>query len=322
MGNGSSGAGGLVGGRTGVIQGYTGTSGAAGAKAKGKTGKAGQAGQVDEAKVDRIDRDDESNNQMLVEIIDERKEKREGDVLCPPGHSPGVRWVDGDAFRCDKNGRTIAPTFGDVDQGNLGDSWLMATLASVAHACPKHLLERCDKSRDSNDEFGVRLGKLEVRIRPEFSSEGYADPLPSGQTDTLWVALFEKAFAKRSANSYANLELGNPARALELLTGKPSYRMSIHNGTSLEALTMRLDEGKRDSRAMVLTTRESGVSSPLHPEHAYAIIGVHDVAGSRCVKVYNPWGTKGGTRSIESVIYEVKLDDVRSNGASLFVSGG
>jgi hypothetical protein len=298
-------------GRTGVVKGYADVGGAGGKKSA-KTGK------IDEGNVDRIDRDDPSNK-MLVEIVGEREgRKKDSDVAAPSGHSTGVRWVDGDAFRTDSKGRTIAPTFGDVDQGNLGDSWLLASLAAVAHAGPQHLLKRCDKTKNERGEFGVRLGKLEILVTPDFSAEGYADPLPNTQTDTLWVALFEKAFAKREGNSYAALEVGNPSRALELLTGRPSVRTSIQNGTELGRLSKLISEGRRDGRAMVLTTRESGVSSPMQPEHAYAVLEIHE----GIVKVYNPWGTKGGTRSIDSVIHDVKIDDLRANCAALFVSGG
>jgi len=318
LGGGSSGAGGsafINGGRTGVIKGYSDVGGGAAAK------KAKKSGQVDESKADRIDRDDPSNA-MLVEIVDERGKKKDNDVLCPPGHSPGVRYVEGDAFRTDKAGRTMPPTFSDVDQGNLGDSWLLASLAAVSFTAPQHLLKRCDKVKNSDGEFGVRLGKIEILVSPEFSSEGYADPIPNGLENTLWVALFEKAFAKREGNSYGALEIGNPSRALELLTGKPSVRMSIHTATDLAKLGTRIADGRKDGRAMVLATRESGVSSPLHPEHVYAVLDLYDKAGERMVKVYNPWGTKGGTRTIESVIHEVKLDDIRANCGALYVSGG
>jgi|SRR5687767_3776233 len=318
LGGGSGGAGGsafINGGRTGTIKGYSDVGGGTAAK------KAKKSGQVDETKADRIDRDDPSNA-MLVEIVDERGRKKDNDVLCPPGHSPGVRYVEGDAFRTDKAGRTMPPTFSDVDQGNLGDSWLLASLAAVAYTSPQHLLKRCDKTKNSDGEFGVRLGKIEIFVSPEFSAEGYADPIPNGLENALWVALFEKAFAKREGNSYGALEIGNPSRALELLTGKPSSRTSIHTATDLGKLAARIAEGRKDGRAMVLATRESGVSSPMHPEHVYAVLDLYEKGGERMVKVYNPWGTKGGTRAIENVIHEVKLDDIRANCGALFVSGG
>jgi calpain family cysteine protease len=315
LGNGGSGGAGGIGGRTGVIQGYTGVGKGAAAK------KAKQSGAVDEAKADRIDRDDPSNG-MLVEIVDDRGKKKENDVLCPPGHSPGVRYVEGDAFRTDKAGRTMPPTFSEVDQGNLGDSWLLASLAAIAHAAPQHLLKRCDKTKNSDGEFGVRLGKIEIPVSPEFSAEGYADPIPNGQTDTLWVALFEKAFAKREGNSYAALEIGNPSRALELLTGRPSIRMSISMVTELDRISTRISDARKDGCAMVLITRESGVSSPMHPEHVYAVLDMYEKSGEKIVKVYNPWGTKGGSRAVDNVIHEVKLDDLRTNCAALVVSGG
>jgi hypothetical protein len=315
LGNGGSGGAGGIGGRTGIIQGYSGVGGGAATK------KAKKGGSVEEAKADRIDRDDPSNA-MLVEIVDEHSRKKGDSVLCPSGHSPSVIWVDGDAFRTDKAGLTVPPTFSDVDQGNLSDSWLLASLAAVARSSPQHLLKRCDQKRSPEGEFTVRLGKVDIFVTPEFSSEGYADPMPNSQTDTLWVALFEKAFAKREGNSYAAIEIGTPSIALQLLTGRPTVRSSIHPGTELDRLWAKMTDAKKDGRAMVLTTRESGVSSPMHPEHAYALLDLYEKGNERLLKLYNPWGTKGGTRGIETVIHEVKLDDVRANCASLFVSGG
>ena len=72
----------------------------------------------------------------------------------------------------------------------------------------------------------IKLGKDEYRVEPEFPNEGYADPMPNGQNDTLWVALVEKAFAQASAESYANLERGNPARALDLRSAPTTPRLT------------------------------------------------------------------------------------------------
>jgi hypothetical protein len=118
-----------------------------------------------------------------------------------------------------RGGRTVPPTFGDVDQGNLSDAWLMACFAAVAHAQPAQIMKRIDRLDDG--AFQVRVGKHTLfRITPEFSGEGYADPMPNGQEDTMWCALLEKAWAKREAGAYTLLEVGNPSRALEDLSGE------------------------------------------------------------------------------------------------------
>src|SRR5207253_1313608 len=153
--------------------------------------------------------------------------------------------------------------------------WLLAACAAVAHARPAMLLRRVTGNGDGS--FNVQLGADDFRVTPEFPAEGYAEPCPEGRADTLWVALVEKAFAIREAGAFAHLELGNPARALEALTGRPSVRVVVPDasgpgpdatgGSRLERITGMLREARRAGAAIVLTARAEVVSGPLEPGH-------------------------------------------------------
>src|SRR5215831_14081548 len=158
---GSAGAGGL--GRTSVgIRGYTGITGAV-AKKSAKAKKSAEQG-----KLDRVVR--EEANQLLSAINpDERGEHSAEELVLPAGHSAARRHFEGRAFRVDEKGRTLPPVYGDVDQGNLGDSWLLASCAAVAHAQPAKLLKRVTSNGDGT--FNVKLGRDDFRITPEFSGE-------------------------------------------------------------------------------------------------------------------------------------------------------
>ena len=194
---------------------------------KSRTSKTGN----NSTALDRVSREDEN---LLVDEVGEDARRRRGrghggfaDLEPVPGHAATMLRRAGRAFRLDENGRKIPPHFSDVEQGNLQDAWLLATLASVASAQPGALVQRVKNGR--NGDFVVRLGARAYPVSPEFPTEGYAEPEPRGLADTLWVALFEKAFALEAACSYAELETGNPARALPLLVQGRSVRARVRD---------------------------------------------------------------------------------------------
>ena len=274
----------------------------------------------DGGRLDRVDRDDDSNA-MLMEFAEPEEEEQEEQRLAgPAGHSTSLVRFDDDAFRTDEKGRPIPPMFSDVDQGNLGDAWLLASCAAVAHARPAQLLKRIYPGGD--DAFVVRLGADEYRVTPELPSEGYADPMPNAQRNTLWVALVEKAFAQAAADSYANLELGNPARALDLLTGNRTVRRTVTPRLGSERLFQLLHEGKRAGAAMVVRTHVNRVAAPLTADHYYAVVDVYERSGRHFTKLYNPWGTKSNSRPLSEMIHDIDLEVFTRDVESLFVNRG
>jgi hypothetical protein len=278
---------------------------------------------AEQGKLDRVDRDGRNNPMLeLVEERDEEEKEQEQESLAqPPGHGTGMRKLAGDAFRTDSKKNRIAPAYSDVDQGNLQDAWLLASCAAVAHADPELIVRRVQKKADGS--FQVTLGEDTLRVTPEFSNERYADPAPNGQADTLWVALIEKAWALREAGSYENLEGGNPSRALEALTDRFCRRITLFETMELSALYRRMSDARKSRRAMVIRTRDSDVTSPLHPEHCYAVLDVIEKGKARLVRLYNPWGSKNNTRPIASMVLEVPLEALVKEAATLhLVTGG
>jgi calpain family cysteine protease len=315
LGNSSGGSAGAGFGHTSIgIRGYTSITPAT----TNKTTKSKKGAEKGSGKVDRVVR--EEANGMLAAINPDERRDREGaeELALPAGHSAAQKRLEGRAFRIDDRGRTLAPVYGDVDQGNLGDSWLMASCAAVAHAQPAKLLRRVTPNGDGT--FNVKLGREDFRVEPEFSGEGYADPMPNGQRDTLWVALVEKAFAERESGSYANLEHGSPGRALEALTGSEAVRSTITEQTKLDRLYEKLRDGQRAGAAMVLRSRDHAVCPPLDAEHNYAVLDVYERGGERFAKVYNPWGTKQNSRTLDSMTYELKLETIHNECEALYVS--
>lgn len=278
----------------------------------GKVAKKGPAAPA--AKLDKVDRTDADEQRRRV--FEQVMEDEEAAALAPPpGHAEGSRLVPGEAFRRDAKGKPIAPTYGDVDQGNLADAWLLASCAAVAHSAPSILTRRV--RRRTPDDFAVELGDDTVIVTSELSLEGYADPTPNGQADTLWVALVEKAFAIREGGSYAHLETGNAARALESITGLRSRRISVTEHIDASRLMKRLQEARAKSVPMVLKTRAGNLGEPLVGDHNYAVLDVTADA----LKIYNPWGSAGGTRPIEAMVHTIPLAQVLREVEALYLCG-
>ncbi len=281
--------------------------------------KSAKTGDPDASALDRVSHDDA--NLMVNEVGDEprRHDQRPAlevaDLEAAPGHSTTVLRREGRPFRTE-NGRLVPPHFADVEQGNLQNAWLMATLAAVAEARPDVLIERVADGH--NGDFFVRLGRRRFPVSPEFPTEGYAEVEPRGRADTLWVALFEKAFALDAACSYAELEAGNPSRALPLLVGGGSRRQRVRTNGDPEAEVRKLLEHRDQRHPMILVTRTGSVQRPLVADHAYALV---DVDGDGGVKLYNPWGTRRSSRPLEAVLHPLPWRDARAAFEFLYVGG-
>ena len=140
------------------------------------------------------------------------------------------------------------PSYSDVQQGGVGDCWLLASLAEVAARDPADITSMFTAAGTAV-ENGVTVSLYNVRF---YNSQGVAKyvtvdtrlPSAGGYYDQvsngpLWVALAEKAYAEANAagdvttqyagsDSYAALNGGDPAWALSAITGKPASDFNIN----------------------------------------------------------------------------------------------
>jgi calpain family cysteine protease len=286
--------------------------------APGSAKRSRRGAPVIDDRIDRVNRETEANP-ILGELAAADRDQGDGDMTAHlSGHSASWRHVDGDAFRSDARGRTVPPVFSDVEQGNLGDSWLLAACAAVAHVLPRRLIASIHKNEDG--AFSVRLGKVELLVTADFPTDPYADPAPNGQKDTLWPALVEKAFAIAEGGSYAHLEGGNPGRALESLTGEPAVRLSIARHRALDRLFAALKACRESPAPIVIHTLGADTRPPLEPDHHYAVLEIFEREGARLLKIYNPWGSKRGARPLEDAILEIEVDRFRDDVEAVFMT--
>jgi hypothetical protein len=121
----------------------------------------------------------------------------------------------------------------DVDQGYIGDCWIMAAMTSVAQEHPE-IIENMIQ-RNPNGTYTVTFQEdgepVEITVTPDvplnedgepiFAEFPYAGVDRAGDDYELWPAIIEKAYARYSGN-YRDIEGGHAEDALEAMTGVTS----------------------------------------------------------------------------------------------------
>jgi hypothetical protein len=200
------------------------------------------------------------------------------------------------------------PSYLDVHQGQVGDCWLMSSLASVAARDPQDITSMFTSAGTAVENgsvvnlYSVRFytptGQAEyVTVDTELPSGGayYARPV----NGVLWVAMAEKAFAEANGagyvvtshtgiDSYAALDGGFGYWGEEAITGKQSVLLAGINPTTLATAwnagdPLVIGSSSTPANPYILGNPQAGT-------HAYAIVG-YNPSSSTPFEVYNPWGT-------------------------------
>jgi hypothetical protein len=199
------------------------------------------------------------------------------------------------------------PKFQDVKQGQVGDCWLMVSLAEVAYRNPSVIQNMFVDNGDGT--YTVRFfdnGTPDYVTVDKFLPGGgnlYAQP-----QGCLWVALAEKAYAQECAygwigtlspntNSYQALNSGYAYWALSAITGNSAGMTAIvpsgllASGPYSWSPTWAIDAAWHAGQYVVLCTTSGGPN--VVPQHCYALL--YDAYGS--YQMFNPWGVGGVTQN-------------------------
>jgi hypothetical protein len=223
----------------------------------------------------------------------------------------------------------------DVNQGALGDCYLLAALMTLANTNPGLLDNAIDKKDDGTYDVtlykrkgflgGGDLEQQTVNVTSSFvvhsgtSSPAYAKGGDLDVEDTfereIWVQLIEKAYAKMNG-SYKKIDGGFTEVALEALTGESFSSTSLGNGflgigkTSDADMKTNIKKAVDDKEPVTASTKsqkaidkadkKAGVEfakdNDIVGRHAYSVMEADDSK----IKVRNPWGS--GAKTAEPIM--------------------
>jgi hypothetical protein len=203
------------------------------------------------------------------------------------------------------------PSYLDVQQGAVGDCWLMASLAEVAARALADITSMFTYDGTTMDN-GSAVDIYTVRL---YNNSGVAEyvtvdtELPAGGTyydrpvggpgavngspsPVLWVALAEKAYAEANAIglvtrsnmgsfSYSALNSGWPEWALQAITGNST---TAHYAINPSDVASAWNAGE-----LVVLCTNSPVSSYIVGSHCYALVNYDSSSGN--FTIFNAWGT-------------------------------
>jgi hypothetical protein len=209
-------------------------------------------------------------------------------------------------------GPTGAPTIQDVNQGNLGDCYFLASLGEVALMDPAAIENMISSNGNGTDSVGFFVdGEPDyVTVNsqlPVMSGDQWANgstlEFANGTTDD-WVALIEKAYAQLNAqtnaphgatldnasDSYAGIT-GGDGSALTLITDQSEMQTSLgpwNSSSSLTSLMSNLAASWSAGQEILMSTPANS-SGNLVGGHMFMVTGIN--ASACALTIQNPWGS-------------------------------
>jgi hypothetical protein len=186
------------------------------------------------------------------------------------------------------------PVAGDVNQGEMGDCYFMATLAAFANQRPGAIENSVVDLGDGTYavEF-YRNGKpVFVRVNNSFPAgpfEGFKFAHP-GASGTIWAMVMEKAFAwfRDGDNTYASTsdggmwEVYTDLNVTSICIQPPAFT----DDQLFDLLSTDLKRGDP-------VTFETICPADLVANHVYTLVGLKIANGVNTYIVRNPWGDSG-----------------------------
>lgn len=197
------------------------------------------------------------------------------------------------------------PHMNDVDQGGLGDCYLLAGLGAIAKDSQLALQQNIVDFDDGT--YGVRFGDQFYRVDNELVVNSQSDTSPayaklrrvgSSNVQSMWVAVVEKAFAhyRSGSNSFYSIEGGWSVEINRAFGSTTAGEKSIGGYTSAAALAN--DMYNRWNTKQAVTIAFVGGTRPANiiMGHQYTVARFNRTSSGTITSIVlrNPWGTDGG----------------------------
>jgi hypothetical protein len=201
-------------------------------------------------------------------------------------------------FRDRKLFADAGPSIADINQGQAGSCWWLASVSALAQSNPEYIRQAITDFGDGT--YGVRYFVNNVasfvRIDADLYTYSFSRTLPYyanfGAEGSMWVSLMEKALTfvhGRSKGLYTTIDGGwmNTAFSLLGVSSSSVWRTSISANSLLDTIENWFRDGK------AVTVAFNGVPGGLNlvANHAYTVAGVvTNDDGSKSIRLRNPWG--------------------------------
>lgn len=196
---------------------------------------------------------------------------------------------------------TSGINWNDIQQGALGNCYLLAALAAIAKQQPDII----DNMFVERELWPQNIFKTKWFINGKESILTVDNMIPADESGTFfthqspngefWTVILAKTWAKIYGNFKA-VEGGSSATAIRAITGSASvsFTMSEQTGDNGDKLWDQLVTGTKNKFVMGAGTGGGGNPTfyGLASGHAYGILGAADIPDyGKVVKMYNPWGS-------------------------------
>ncbi len=215
----------------------------------------------------------------------------------------------------------------DPMQGQVGDCYFISSLSAVANSHPELL--RNAITANPNGTYTVTFHQRDpgqTTTHPVKVTVDGSLPTRSGQLQyaeardpkELWPQLFEKAYAAWKG-SYANIEGGMAATALEALTGAKGSFFPVTAELKPDDVYATLASSLADKGCVVALSKPWSPSRQgVIADHAYTVLAVKDEGGIKQVQVRNPWGqTEPGNDGKDDGTFWLPMKDFMGSFASI-----
>lgn len=196
------------------------------------------------------------------------------------------------------------PSPTDIRQGAIGDCWLLAGVSAVAKDSPHTLKQNVVDFDDGT--YGVRLGNKFYRVDNDLAVANSSSTTPAyaklGASNSMWVAVIEKAFAyyRTGANSYKSIDGGWSVEVNRALGAPSAGEKEISSYSNAAALANDIATRFTNRESVTigfLSARVTGGTTgvPLIMKHMYTVMSIiRNSAGAVSqIVLRNPWGYDG-----------------------------